>query len=131
MAPPKPPANRHSRGPAPQKELGGIIERAQRLRERMASSLEADAAATTLGSTMGGGSSTGFASPYGLPPSLDPGLIIDSTLNMGSTGGVMPNNGFDALGQLFFDKRPGESAGAPSSALIFPRARRSNLCACR
>ena len=55
MAPPRP--NRHSRGggpPSQQKDLGGIIERAQRLRERMASSLEADAAATTLGSTMGG-----------------------------------------------------------------------------
>jgi hypothetical protein len=123
MAPPRhgqaPPANRHSRGGGGQPDLGGIIERAQRLRERMATSLEADAAATTLdGRTMGGGSRHGFASPYGLPPSLDAGLIIDSTLNMGSTGGTMPAGGFDALGQLFFDKRPGESAGTHPSDLF-------------
>ena len=113
------PANRHGRGPGGGGggggggEIGGIIERAQRLRERMTHSLEADTAAVASG--MGGGVMMGGTGTMGLPPSLDPGLIIDSTLGR---GGAQLGGGFDALGQLFFDKRPAESAGTGG-----PRAR--------
>ena len=53
----------------------------------------------------------GLSATLGLPPSLDPGLIIDSTLRSASAG-QRGGGEFDALGQLFFDKRPAESAGA-------------------
>ena len=81
-------------------DLGSIIARAQLLREKMAHSLEAETAAVSCGA----------GDVYGLPPSLDPGLIIDSTLGRGRSGDL-PAGGFDALGQLFFDKRPAECAG--------------------
>ena len=77
------------------------MDRAQRLRQRIAASLESDNAL--------GGYSTSNAGTFGLPPSLDPSLVLETALP--AVGGGWDETG-DVLGQLFYGSRPAEAAGA-------------------
>jgi|EP01049_Picozoa_sp_SAG25_P010164 hypothetical protein len=108
-------------------DLSSLRQRAQRLRERIAVSLEEDLALEQVMGGRGGMAAQygGLGAPaasnvFGLPPSLDAGLILEAALPppgsawnaRGDAGGGGAGAGAGVLGQLWYGSRPAEAAGA-------------------